>query len=115
MAAQMVQKEIESNKVRPLYICVSVYSCLCNTWAGTMLARWALSTAVSTLQVVVFSKTYCPYCTQAKQALDAELGRGKYKVIEIENRSDTAEIQQYLQKITGARTVPRVFIGGEVA
>jgi len=40
--------------------------------------------AISANQVVVFSKTYCPYCTKAKKALDS-IG-AKYTVIEIENR-----------------------------
>ena len=47
------------------------------------------------------------------QALNAELGKGKYKVIELEARQDGSAIQQYLAELTGARTVPRVFIGGE--
>ena len=47
------------------------------------------------------------------QALNAELGRGKYKVIELEARADGSAIQQYLAELTGARTVPRVFIGGK--
>jgi len=64
-------------------------------------------------KVVVFSKSYCPYCTQAKEALNAELGRGKYKVIELENRSDCSAIQDHLRDLTGARSVPRVFIGGK--
>ena len=47
------------------------------------------------------------------QALNAELGRGRYKVIELETRQDGSAIQQYLAELTGARTVPRVFIGGK--
>jgi glutaredoxin 3 len=63
-------------------------------------------------KVAVFSKTYCPYCVKAKQVL------GKYKindllVIELDNRDDADDIQDYLSKITGARSVPRVFIAGK--
>jgi glutaredoxin 3 len=62
-------------------------------------------------KVAVFSKTYCPYCVKAKQVL------GKYKindylVVELDNRDDADQIQDYLSKLTGARTVPRVFING---
>ena len=55
-------------------------------------------------KVVVFSKSYCPYCIKAKNILK------KYNIedlliIELEDREDCDEIQDYLQKITGARTV----------
>lgn len=49
------------------------------------------------------------------QALNAELGAGRYKVIELENRADMAPIQDYLLEITGGRSVPRVFIAGTTA
>lgn len=59
---------------------------------------------VSSHKVVVFSKTYCPYCTKAKNVL------AKYKIndiiiVELENRDDMDEIQDYLAKKTGARSV----------
>lgn len=53
------------------------------------------------------------YWQSFMQALNSELGKGKYKVIELENRSDCAAIQDYLASTTGARSVPRVFIGGK--
>ena len=34
-------------------------------------------------------------------------------VIELDNRDDGAAIQAYLGKVTGATSVPRVFIGGK--
>jgi len=34
-------------------------------------------------------------------------------VIEIEKRPDCGEIQTYLKQLTGASSVPRVFIGGK--
>ncbi len=54
----------------------------------------------------------CTLFVPGVQALNAELGRGKYKVIELENRSDCSAIQDHLRDLTGARSVPRVFIGG---
>jgi len=62
-------------------------------------------------EVVLFSKTFCPFCTKAKKALDS-IG-ATYKVIEIENRKDMNEMQDYLLKKTGGRSVPRVFIHGK--
>jgi glutaredoxin 3 len=35
------------------------------------------------------------------------------EVIEIEKRPDCSEIQAYLRELTGASSVPRVFIGGK--
>lgn len=57
---------------------------------------------ISQYPVYVFSKTHCPYCDKAKQALDS-LG-AKYEVEEIENRPDVDDIQNALAQLTGART-----------
>jgi len=59
-------------------------------------------------KVVVFSKSHCPFCTMAKNTLD-EINC-KYTVIELEKRSDCAEIQDVLAKLTGARTVSLINI-----
>ncbi|XP_046839491.1 glutaredoxin-like [Xenia sp. Carnegie-2017] len=63
-------------------------------------------------KVVVFSKTYCPFCDMAKKAL-AEVGLSDYLLYELDNRDDGEEIMDILKRITGGRTVPRVFIGGK--
>lgn len=63
------------------------------------------------MQVAVFSKTYCPYCTKAKRALDS-IG-AKYTVVELDSRNDADSIQNELGNMTGARTVPRVFVNGK--
>lgn len=55
-------------------------------------------------KVVVFSKSHCPFCTMAKQALD-KINNCKYTVIELENRKDCSDIQDVLRDMTGARTV----------
>ncbi|KAG8638804.1 glutaredoxin [Manihot esculenta] len=61
--------------------------------------------------VVVFSKTYCGYCKRVKQLL-TQLG-ASFRVIELDEESDGAEIQSALAQWTGLRTVPNVFIGGQ--
>lgn len=63
---------------------------------------------VNKAAIVMFSKTTCGYCTMAKNAFKSI--NEKVHVIEINNRPDCNEIQNELQKITGARSVPRVFI-----
>ena len=62
--------------------------------------------------VVVFSKTYCPYCTRVKKMF-SEAGVKDLYVIELDERGDCSEVQDILLRMTGARTVPRVFIGGK--
>jgi len=48
----------------------------------------------------------------AKSALK-EAGLKEYFLMELDEVDDGAAIQDALQKVTGARTVPRVFIGGK--
>uniref|UniRef100_J3LEU4 Glutaredoxin domain-containing protein n=2 Tax=Oryza brachyantha TaxID=4533 RepID=J3LEU4_ORYBR len=61
--------------------------------------------------VVVFSKTYCPFCARVKQLL-AQLG-ASYKAVELDVESDGSELQAALANWTGQRTVPCVFIKGK--
>uniref|UniRef100_A0A1I7XQM8 Glutaredoxin-1 n=1 Tax=Heterorhabditis bacteriophora TaxID=37862 RepID=A0A1I7XQM8_HETBA len=62
-------------------------------------------------KVVVFSKTQCPYCHKARAALDSQsLKVDALQWVEIDGRADCSEIQDYLQSLTGGRSVPRVFI-----
>ncbi|DBA90321.1 TPA: hypothetical protein ACH3X1_003607 [Trebouxia sp. C0004] len=77
------------------------------------MAQSVVTKAVHDNLVMVFSKSYCPHCLRAKRVLDAELGQSKYVVMELENRPDCAAIQDYLRHLTGARTVPRVFLQGK--
>ncbi|CAN0275020.1 unnamed protein product [Ectocarpus sp. 8 AP-2014] len=60
--------------------------------------------------VVVYSKSYCPFCAKAKKALK-DVG-AKYELIELDQVDNGSAIQDALQSITGQRSVPNVFIGG---
>ena len=60
--------------------------------------------------VVVFSKTFCPYCMATKELFE-ELGQDTC-VTELDVSRDGAAIQRTLQELTGQRTVPNVFIKG---
>ncbi|KAK0175337.1 hypothetical protein PV327_009093 [Microctonus hyperodae] len=66
---------------------------------------------ISSESVVIFSKTYCPYCKMAKEVFDKM--QKKYKAIELDERDDGDNIQDILGEMTGARSVPRVFVNGE--
>lgn len=54
--------------------------------------------------VVVFSKTYCPHCAKAKDALKSA-GLRNYTVYELNKREDGEVIMDVLRDLTGARTV----------
>ncbi|XP_030289632.1 glutaredoxin 2 isoform X2 [Sparus aurata] len=60
--------------------------------------------------VVIFSKTTCPYCRMAKNVFN-EIG-ATYKVVELDEHNDGRRVQEALAQMTGARTVPRVFVNG---
>lgn len=62
-------------------------------------------------KVVIFSKSYCPYCRRAK-ALFAELGI-EAKIHELNEIENGHAIQEALLEMTGQRTVPSVFINGQ--
>jgi thioredoxin reductase (NADPH) len=74
---------------------------------------------VSKYVCVVFSKPYCPYCKKALAALElegikADGGYDELRVIDLTSPGiDGAAIQATLQKMTGRRTVPNVFVGGK--
>mmetsp|Transcript_3996 Transcript_3996/g.5262 ORF Transcript_3996/g.5262 Transcript_3996/m.5262 type:complete len:100 (+) Transcript_3996:118-417(+) len=59
---------------------------------------------------VVFSKSYCPYCVNAKNAL--QQAGAVMEVYELDQMSNGSEIQNALAEMTGRRTVPNVFING---
>ncbi|EEA27536.1 Glutaredoxin [Talaromyces marneffei ATCC 18224] len=59
-------------------------------------------------KVVVFSKSYCPYCKSTKSLLTS-LG-AQYYVLELDQVDDGAAIQDALEEITSQRSVPNIFI-----
>ncbi|KAJ2721634.1 hypothetical protein GGI07_003818 [Coemansia sp. Benny D115] len=61
-------------------------------------------------KVMVFSKSYCPYCHHVKVALDGR--KIEYKALELDKESNGSAIQSALQEITGQRTVPNIFANG---
>ena len=63
---------------------------------------------VASEPVVLFSKTTCPFCAMAKEAL-ADAGVAA-EVVELDRREDGKAFQDALEKMTGARSVPRVFV-----
>ncbi|XP_034481433.1 glutaredoxin-C4 [Drosophila innubila] len=67
--------------------------------------------AIANNKVAIFSKSYCPYCTMAKEPF-RKLNVNAL-IVELDGRKDGNEIQSVLGEMTGGRTVPRVFIDGK--
>ena len=61
-------------------------------------------------RAIIWSKDYCPYCVRAKALLDA-----KGIVYEERNISQGEWTkEQLLEAVPGARTVPQIFLDGEL-
>lgn len=58
----------------------------------------------------MFSKTTCPFCSQAKEVLKST-GQ-KFVVVELDELPEGAAMQDAFEEMTGARTVPRIFVKG---
>jgi glutaredoxin len=60
-------------------------------------------------QAVVWSKYHCPYCDQAKALLD------RHAITYQEHRiGDGYTREDFLEAVPGARTVPQIFLDGEL-
>ncbi|KAK9762075.1 Glutaredoxin [Basidiobolus ranarum] len=60
--------------------------------------------------VMIFSKSYCPFCRRAKDLFGSL--KVEFKAIELDEHENGDEIQEFLKTLTGQRTVPNVFIHG---
>lgn len=71
-----------------------------------------ISKVVSDHPVVIFSKSFCSYCQLAKEAMEAEGAKPLVFELDFMGR-DGLKVQEALEEMTGRRTVPNVFVGGE--
>uniref|UniRef100_A0ACD5UHT6 Uncharacterized protein n=1 Tax=Avena sativa TaxID=4498 RepID=A0ACD5UHT6_AVESA len=72
-----------------------------------------VKSTVKAHDVVIFSKSYCPYCRRAKAVFkELELKKDPY-VVELDQREDGGDIQDALAEMVGRRTVPQVFVRGK--
>ena len=73
-----------------------------------------VNSKIQSEKLVVFIKPTCPYCRWTQELLSQlPFKQGLLEFVDITANGDTTEIQDYLQQLTGARTVPWVFIGKE--
>ncbi|KAK9820243.1 hypothetical protein WJX72_007897 [[Myrmecia] bisecta] len=61
--------------------------------------------------VIVYSKSYCPYCAEVKGLFKSL--KVDAKIVELDDIVEGDEIQDALHDITRRRTVPQVFIQGK--
>ncbi|GAV72189.1 Glutaredoxin domain-containing protein [Cephalotus follicularis] len=67
--------------------------------------------AIYSNKIVIFSKSYCPYCLRAKHIF-SEL-HVKPFVVELDLRDDGGQIHYVLLDLVGRNTVPQVFVNGK--
>lgn len=70
----------------------------------------AINTLIKQNDVVVFSKSYCPFCAKTK-ALFQDMNVNA-KVLELDLMTDGDVYQSELLTMTGQKTVPNVFVKG---
>ncbi|XP_048858389.1 thioredoxin reductase 3 [Brienomyrus brachyistius] len=73
---------------------------------GELKAR--IKELIDTNQVLIFSKSYCPYCNKVKDLFN-ELNV-KYSALELDLMDDGSDYQEMLLELTGQKTVPNVFV-----
>jgi len=56
--------------------------------------------------VVIYSKSWCPFCVQAKRLLQSK----KVEFTEIDVEREPAKMQEMMKK-SGRRTVPQIWVG----
>jgi len=114
IASQVISKKARKHRRHGHRNKVTTYANPGNSAASTIdpWLRTRIEEMIALQPVMVFSKSWCPFCAQAKDALG---GLGKqFAKLELDTLGPQteAQVQDVLAEITGARTVPRVFIGG---
>ena len=68
--------------------------------------------AIAKHSVMVFSKSYCPFCNKVKAAMKAR--RIEFEALELDLMGEPGmNIQNELTNKTGQKTVPNVFVNGK--
>ena len=75
--------------------------------------RAELEAEIKANKIVIYSKSYCPFCTQTKEAFGALATSPAPLIHELDQMPDGDARQAELAQISGQRTVPNIFIGGQ--
>ena len=78
------------------------------------MAQAFMNSKIQSGKLVVFIMPTCPYCRTQELLSQLPFKQGLLEFVDITANGDTNEIQDYLQQLTGARTVPRVFISKDL-
>ncbi|KAF9786726.1 putative GRX1-glutaredoxin [Thelephora terrestris] len=80
--------------------------------ATTMSAKQTVEDAIAAHKIAIFSKSYCPFCTRAKNLINTTFPhlKGQIYVKELDLADDGTAIQEYLAEKTRQKTVPNIFI-----
>jgi glutaredoxin 3 len=71
-----------------------------------------ITSLIENNKVVIFSKSYCPFCSSTKRLFE-RMGMEDVVVVELDLDPSGHEMQAELQKLTGQGTVPNVFVNGK--
>ncbi|KAF7303664.1 Glutaredoxin [Mycena indigotica] len=80
------------------------------TSESSMAVKDLVESAIADNKIMIFSKSYCPYCKRSKALFAKEFPNETPVIFELDLREDGDEIQSYLRSKTGQTTVPNVFI-----
>jgi len=83
-----------------------------NTFKCDLSQQDCITQVVNSHPVVIFSKSWCPFCRKAMEAL-AAAGITEPFVIDLTENPNSRDVQGTLRSMTGRRTVPNVFVGGK--
>ncbi|KAL9553204.1 hypothetical protein MBANPS3_003395 [Mucor bainieri] len=64
-------------------------------------------------QLIVFSKTYCPFSKKAKRILSLYNLKEPLEVVEVDLRDDDYQVKMTLNEISGRATFPNIFLNGQ--
>lgn len=68
---------------------------------------------VASVRVAIFAKTSCPFCKEVIALFSAPpYSTVPYRIVQLDREPGGEAMQDYLLELTGARTVPRVFVDG---
>ncbi|TPX58520.1 hypothetical protein PhCBS80983_g03060 [Powellomyces hirtus] len=75
-----------------------------------MAVKDTVESAIKDNKIVVFSKSYCPYCKKAKALLNSL--NEKFAAYELDEIADGTAMQAYLKEKNGQSSVPNIYIKG---